>query len=126
MKKKPVIGIEELVEFWTLLDDEQELVEGRQGATKLGFALLLKFYSRHGRFPRGRSELPRIKRINHIRLYYPEPGGKKTYPNLAPAMYRPIDWDAIETNYDQVIKYVTAIKSGTASTEAILMPTGAA
>jgi hypothetical protein len=24
----------------------------------LGFSLLLKFYARHGRFPRGRGELP--------------------------------------------------------------------
>jgi TnpA family transposase len=64
--------------------------------------------------------LPRIKRINHIRLYYPEHGDRKTYSNLAPALYRPIDWDVIEVNYDQVIKYITAIKSGTASTEAIL------
>ena len=58
MKKKPAIGIEELVEFWTLLDDERDMVDSRRGATKLGFALLLKFYSRHGRFPRGRSEFP--------------------------------------------------------------------
>ncbi len=27
------------------------------GPTKLGFALLLKFYGRYGRFPRGRAEL---------------------------------------------------------------------
>jgi len=30
---------------------------GKRGATPLGFALLLKHYSRHGRFPRGRSDL---------------------------------------------------------------------
>ena len=28
------------------------------GPTQLAFALLLKFYTRRGRFPRGRSELP--------------------------------------------------------------------
>lgn len=31
----------ELVEFWTLLDEDRELLEGRRGATALGFALLL-------------------------------------------------------------------------------------
>lgn len=31
---------------------------GKRGATRLGFACLLKFYTRYGRFPRGRSELP--------------------------------------------------------------------
>lgn len=29
-----------------------------RGPTRLGFALLLKFYTRHGRFPAGRSEFP--------------------------------------------------------------------
>src|SRR6266704_2071815 len=44
--------------IWTLLDDERELIAGKRGATRLGFALLLKFYTRLGRFPRGRGELP--------------------------------------------------------------------
>jgi hypothetical protein len=34
-----------------------ELVAGKRGPTRLGFALLLKFYTRAGRFPRGRAEL---------------------------------------------------------------------
>ncbi|MFC9635271.1 DUF4158 domain-containing protein [Streptomyces mirabilis] len=50
--------MDELVEHWTLLKDEQELVSGKRGATRLGFAMLLKFYTQYGRFPRGRSELP--------------------------------------------------------------------
>lgn len=41
-----------------MLVDEQELIAGKRGSTRLGFALLLKFYVRRGRFPRGRSELP--------------------------------------------------------------------
>jgi len=52
------VEVDELVEHWTVLEDEQQLVAGKRGATKLGFALLLKFYTRSGRFPRGRSELP--------------------------------------------------------------------
>jgi len=50
--------VDELVEHWTVLEDEQQLVAGKRGATRLGFALLLQFYTRLGRFPRGRSELP--------------------------------------------------------------------
>ncbi len=46
------------VEHWTLLKDEQALVSGKRGATRLGFTVLLKFYTQHGRFPRGRFELP--------------------------------------------------------------------
>jgi TnpA family transposase len=52
------VDLDELVEHWTLLEDEQELVAGKRGATRLGFALVLKFYVRYGRFPRGRAELP--------------------------------------------------------------------
>ena len=53
-----LMDLDELVEHWTLLDDERDLVAGKRGPTRLGFALILKFYSRHGRFPAGRSELP--------------------------------------------------------------------
>ena len=52
------IELDELVEKWTLLDDEQVLVAGKRGATRLGFVLLLKFYLQHGRFPRGWGALP--------------------------------------------------------------------
>jgi Domain of unknown function (DUF4158) len=52
------LELDELVEHWTLLEDDQALVAGKRGATRLGFALLLKFYTRKGRFPRGRGELP--------------------------------------------------------------------
>ena len=56
---EPTAGdVDELVEFWTLLDEDRELLGGKRGASSLGFALLLKHYSRYGRFPRGRSDLP--------------------------------------------------------------------
>ena len=35
---------------WTLVGDELEQLSGRRGATKLGFAFLLRFYAVHGRF----------------------------------------------------------------------------
>ena len=65
--------------------------------------------------------LPRIKRINHIKLYPAEVGYKDRYPNLIPAMNaRTIRWDTIGEQYDQMIKYATAIRTRSASTEAIL------
>jgi len=64
--------------------------------------------------------LPRIKQINKVRLYRPVAGQPDAYPLLAPALTRPIRWDLVEQNYDQMIKYATAIRQGTASTEAIL------
>jgi hypothetical protein len=47
-----------LVEHWTLLDGDRELVAGKRGASRLAFALMLKFYARHGRFPDDHADLP--------------------------------------------------------------------
>ena len=52
------VDVDELIEFWTLLDEDRLLLAGKRGATALGFAVLLKHYTRHGRFPRGRWEVP--------------------------------------------------------------------
>jgi hypothetical protein len=52
------VELDELVERWTLLDGEWEMVAGKRGTTRLVFALMLKFYSRHGRFPDGGGDLP--------------------------------------------------------------------
>lgn len=49
---------DELIERWTLIGDDLERVASKRSAAKLGFALLLKFFAAHGRFPRRRSELP--------------------------------------------------------------------
>jgi TnpA family transposase len=64
--------------------------------------------------------LPRIRQINKVRLYRPATGQPEAYPHLTPALTRPIRWDLVEQNYDQMIKYATGIRQGTASTEAIL------
>jgi TnpA family transposase len=64
--------------------------------------------------------LPRIKQINKVKLYRPAAGDPGACPRLAAALTRPIRWDLIDANYDQVIKYATAIKDGTATTEAVL------
>jgi TnpA family transposase len=64
--------------------------------------------------------LPRIKRINKTRLYRPAAGEPDRYQALEPALTRPIRWELIAEQYDQMIRYATAIRSGTASTEAIL------
>jgi hypothetical protein len=52
------LGLDELVERWTVMEDDQKLIAGKRGPTRLGFALLLKFFTQYGRFPEGRSELP--------------------------------------------------------------------
>ena len=56
--------------------------------------------------------LPRIKQINKVRLYRPTTGQPEAYPQLTSALTRPIRWDLVEQNYDQMIKYATAIRQG--------------
>ncbi|MFB7333752.1 Tn3 family transposase [Streptomyces adustus] len=42
------------------------------------------------------------------------------YPHPTPALTRPIRWELISQQYDQMVEYATAIRTRTASTEAIL------
>lgn len=56
---RQMVAMAEFVERWTLVGaGEERLIKGKRRAPKLEFALLLKFYTTHGRFPRGRAELP--------------------------------------------------------------------
>ncbi len=50
---------EDLIASWTLVEDDWRLVGNKTGATRLGFALLLKFFELEGRFPRHAGELAR-------------------------------------------------------------------
>jgi hypothetical protein len=51
------LELDELVEHFTLLPAEVELLGDRSGGSRLGFALLLKYFTLLGRFPTGRPEL---------------------------------------------------------------------
>ena len=48
---------EELEQQWTLFSLERELLKGRTGATRLGFAVLMKFFQVEGRFPENPREV---------------------------------------------------------------------
>jgi len=48
---------EELEESWTLGPDELAMLAGKRGATRLGFAIVLRFFARKGRFPEPAEEL---------------------------------------------------------------------
>ncbi|MGW0593784.1 DUF4158 domain-containing protein [Streptosporangium sp. NPDC002607] len=50
--------LEDLIECWTLDEVELEPLGNKTGATRLGFALLLKFFELEVRFPR-REDMPR-------------------------------------------------------------------
>jgi TnpA family transposase len=64
--------------------------------------------------------MPRLKRIKYERLYLPEKGTAGDYPNLMGTFARPIRWDLIEQQYDEMVKSTVAVKRGTATSEAIL------
>ena len=55
-----------------------------------------------------------------MKLYRPVAGEPDAWPQLAPALTRPIRWDRIEQQYDQMVKYATALRLGTAESETIL------
>jgi TnpA family transposase len=62
--------------------------------------------------------LPRLKNIGSARLY--RPGDGITYPGLETVLSRPIKWDLINQQYDQIIKYARALQLGTAEAEQVL------
>jgi TnpA family transposase len=64
--------------------------------------------------------LPRLKRIGKQRLYRPDAGQPDAYGRLQPVLSRPIDWELIRRQYDEMVKYATALRLGTAEAEAIL------
>ncbi len=49
---------EELIESWTLLDDDWRLVGNKTSVTRLGFSVLLKYFELEARFPRHAGEVP--------------------------------------------------------------------
>ena len=57
--------------------------------------------------------MPRLKRINYERLYLPDKGTAGDYPNLAGTFARPIRWERIEQQYDEMVKSTVAVKRGT-------------
>lgn len=64
--------------------------------------------------------LPRLKAIHSQRLYRSEAGKPDEFSNLQQVLSRPINWDLITQQYDQMVKYATALRLGTAETESIL------
>jgi len=65
--------------------------------------------------------LPRDKTLPKAKLYRPEAGSVDAWPALAPVLSnRAIDWELITQQYDQMVKYATALRLGTAEAEQVL------
>ena len=52
------LGLDDVVDHFTLVGDELDQLRNKSGATRLGFAVLLKFLLWHRRFPRALHEVP--------------------------------------------------------------------
>jgi len=102
--------VEGVIRHGTSMNIEGNYVDSH-GQSEIGFGIsrLLGF-----------DLLPRIKRINRIKLYRPAAGEPDAYPGLTSALTRPIRWELIAEQYDSMVKYATAIRIGSATTEAIL------
>ena len=64
--------------------------------------------------------LPRIKGIQRQKLYYPSAYHKNNYPNLEPVLKSAINWQLIEENYDEYVKHVSALKTGTVDPDVLI------
>jgi TnpA family transposase len=64
--------------------------------------------------------MPRLKRIKYERLYLPSRGMASDFPNLTGVLTRPIRWEQVQQQYDEMIKATIAMRDGHATAEAIL------
>ncbi|MFJ4973686.1 Tn3 family transposase [Streptomyces sp. NPDC088755] len=65
--------------------------------------------------------MPRLKNIGSAKLYRPSAGEDGNWPHLAPVLStKTINWDLIAQQYDQIVKYTTALRLGTAEAEQVL------
>lgn len=189
---------DELLEHFGIVPIERKLIGNKTGASRLGFAVLLKYSQREARFPTKKQDIPKVvvdyiasqlgmasdlfeeyrwgaeernftyhrkqireffgfsewsaKEIDMFKDWLKEqvqfthdaeylkkssiqslsqmesrtssPGSlmrmNEAYPHLQEVLSRPINWDLIRQQYEQIIKYATALRLGTASAEAIL------
>jgi len=51
---------DELIEHFTFLPNEMQQVGKKTGETRLGFAVLFKFFQYEARFPTHKSEVPKV------------------------------------------------------------------
>ncbi|MGW5983867.1 Tn3 family transposase [Bacillus mycoides] len=120
----------ELEEQFSLFPNEINLIMNkRTNANRLGFAILLKYFQQEARFPNDKHDVPTVvvqyvaNQINAAvtdLLYRPKTGMNEAYPQLQEVLSRPINWDLIRQQYEQIIKFATALRLGTASAESIL------
>ena len=80
--------LEELIEHFTVISEELSLLRNKHGGTRLGFAVLLKFFQYQGRFPKAKNEIsPQV--IDYIAKQVDVPMD----------LYQEYDWDGRTIKY---------------------------
>lgn len=102
--------IEGVLRHCTDMDVERNYVDSH-GQSEVAFAFCRML---------GFDLMPRLKGINHQKLYLPNAGDAKLFPHLEHVLTRSINWDIIEQQYLEIIKYTTALRVGSAEPESIL------
>lgn len=64
--------------------------------------------------------MPRFNNLHQQKLSLPDKDAAAKYPHLKPILLEPINWELITQQYDEMVKYATALRLGTAEAEAIL------
>lgn len=102
--------IEGLLKHCTDMEIEKNFVDSHgQSEVAFAFCHLLGF-----------NLMPRIKAIHSQKLYRPDTGMAEAFSNLQLILTKPVNWELIRQQYDQMIKYATALRLGIAETESIL------
>ncbi|PRP68684.1 DDE transposase [Chromobacterium amazonense] len=102
--------IEGVLRHCTDMEIERQYVDSHgQSEVAFAFSYILGF-----------DLLPRLKAIARQKLYLPMATDAERFANLEPILTRAIKWDLISQQYDELIKYTTALRIGTAEPEAIL------
>jgi TnpA family transposase len=102
--------LEGVLRHCTDMNIERNMVD-THGQSEVGFAFARVF---------GLALLARFKEIGSKRLYVPDAAFAARLPNLKPVLRKAIDWALIESQYDEIVKFATAIRLGTANAESVL------
>ncbi len=90
--------IEGVMRHCTEMQVDRQYVDSK-GQSEVGFAFCYLL---------GFDLLPRLKGIASQKLYRPVSGRADDYPHLQDILTRPINWELIRQQYDEMMKFATA------------------
>ncbi|MDZ4417042.1 DUF4158 domain-containing protein, partial [Bacillus cereus] len=79
---------DELIEYFILVPMERQLIGNKTGASRLGFAVLLKYFQHEARFPIKKQDIPKVV-IAYIAKQL----------DLSPDLFDSYRWGAEERNF---------------------------